>query len=65
MAFEIEEIEIEEYDPVKLMFTVVDTMRKAGHDYSCSKYLAEKKAKEEYDEFWSDICWTMPQEEAT
>ena len=62
MAFEIEVIEVEEYDPIKLMFTVVDALNRANPslNYSTSKYLSDKKKKEEYDEFWSDICWTQP-----
>lgn len=62
MAFEIEEIEVEEYDPIGLMFKVVDALKKANPklNYACSQYLADKKKQREYDEFWSDICWTTP-----
>lgn len=54
MAFEIEEIDVEE-DSLTILFNLADAT-----GVSVSALLAERKKVQAYEEFWADPCWIQP-----
>ena len=57
MAFEIEEREVEDYDPVALVSTLYP---KLSLNDALDTYAAELTKRFEHEEFWSDPCWSEP-----
>lgn len=57
MAFEIEEVEVSEYDPIKLVRTLYPNMNVSD---ALDVYASELTKRFEHEEFWSDSCWTQP-----
>lgn len=57
MAFEIEEVEVDSYDPIKLAQTLYPHL---PIEQGLDALFAEMKKRNEHEEFWADPCWSEP-----
>lgn len=57
MAFEIEEVEVDDYDPIKLVTVLFP---KLSISDGLSAYAEELHKRFEHEEFWADPCWQEP-----
>ncbi len=57
MAFEIEEREVEKYDPISLVKVLYPNLSISD---GLDTYAAELTKRFEHEEFWSDPCWAEP-----
>lgn len=52
--------EVEDKEPLQVMFDLVDALNtdNSGKPVTCSLIIQQREQRRSYDDFWSDICWS-------